>query len=284
MRLLLTNDDGIHAQGLAALEAIARSLSDDVWICAPEAEQSGASRSLTLTEPLRVRRLDEQRFAVRGTPTDCVMLGIQYLVEGARPDLVLSGVNRGLNAAEDVTMSGTVAGAIEGMALGVPSIALSQMMGAYRGDHREDFRPAEGFAPALIERLVAAGWPSDVILNINFPIATGAPVGQVAAREVPGGQVPGGQVEVTRQGFRDVRTRFAEQRTDLRGRDYYWLGYRNEPSRPAEGTDLRAAYEGRISVTPLHIDLTHMPTVHALRAVIGGPVAARRPGGAGQPA
>jgi 5'-nucleotidase len=269
MRLLLTNDDGIHAQGLAALEAIARSLSDDVWISAPEAEQSGASRSLTLTEPLRVRRLDDRRFAVRGTPTDCVMLGIQYLVEGAKPDLVLSGVNRGLNAAEDVTMSGTVAGAIEGMALGVPSIALSQMMGAYRGDHREDFRPAESFAPALIERLVAAGWPADVILNINFPIAAGAPVGQV---------------EVTRQGFRDVRTRFAEQRTDLRGRDYYWLGYRNEPSRPAEGTDLRAAYEGRISVTPLHIDLTHMPTVHALRAVVGGPVAARPSGGAGQPA
>jgi len=274
MRLLLTNDDGIYAQGLAALEAIARSLSDDVWVCAPEAEQSGASRSLTLSEPLRVRRLDEQRYAVRGTPTDCVMLGIQYLVEGAKPDLVLSGVNRGLNAAEDVTMSGTVAGAIEGMALGVPSIALSQMMGAYRGDHREDFRPAEAFAAALIERLVAAGWPADVILNINFPIATDTPVGHVAA----------GHVEVTRQGFRDVRTRFAEQRTDLRGRDYYWLGYRNEPSRPAEGTDLRAAYEGRISVTPLHIDLTHMETVHALRAVIGGPVAAGRPGGAEQPA
>jgi len=264
MRLLLTNDDGIHAQGLAALEAIAGSLSDDVWVCAPEAEQSGASRSLTLAEPLRVRRLDERRFAVRGTPTDCVMLGIQYLVEGPKPDLVLSGVNRGLNAAEDVTMSGTVAGAIEGMALGAPAIALSQMMGSYSGDHREDFRPAEMFAPALIERLVAVGWPADVILNINFPIATDTPVGQV---------------EVTRQGFRDVRTRFAEQRTDLRGRDYYWLGYRNEPSRPAEGTDLRAAYEGRISVTPLHIDLTHMATVHALRAVVGGPVPARRPGG-----
>jgi 5'-nucleotidase len=274
MRLLLTNDDGIHAQGLAALEAIARSLSDDVWICAPEDEQSGASRSLTLSEPLRVRRLSERRFAVRGTPTDCVMLGIQYLVEGAKPDLVLSGVNRGLNAAEDVTMSGTVAGAIEGMALGVPSIALSQMMGAYRGDHREDFRPAEMFGPGLIQRLVEVTWPSDVILNINFPIASDTPVGHV-----PPGQVPLGQVEVTRQGFRDVRTRFAEQRTDLRGRDYYWLGYRNEPSRPAEGTDLRAAYEGRISVTPLHIDLTHMPTVRALRAVVGGPVSSRRPGG-----
>ena len=257
MRLLLTNDDGIHAQGLAALEAIARSLSDDVWICAPEAEQSGASRSLTLTEPLRVRRLDERRFAVRGTPTDCVMLGIQYLVEGAKPDLVLSGVNRGLNAAEDVTMSGTVAGAIEGMALGVPSIALSQMMGSYSGDHREDFGPAETFAPGLIERLVAAGWPSDVILNINFPIAPATSVVQV---------------EVTRQGFRDVRTRFAEQRTDLRGRDYYWMGFFGRTAPMIQGTDIAATIEGRISVTPIHIDLTHMATVHELRKSLGGAI------------
>jgi 5'-nucleotidase len=253
MRILLTNDDGINAQGLAALEMIARTLSDDVWICAPEAEQSGASRSLTLSEPLRVRRLAERRFAIMGTPTDCVMLGIQYLMEGGKPDLVLSGVNRGLNAAEDVTMSGTVAGAIEGMALGVPAMALSQMTVGYRGDHREDFAPSETHGPALVARLFTVGWQSDVILNINFPAA---------------GDDRGGEVEVTRQGFRDVRTRFAEQRTDLRGRDYYWLGYRAEPSRPSEGTDLRAAYEGRISVTPLHIDLTHRQTVETLRAAL----------------
>ena len=135
MRILVTNDDGIHAEGLAVLERIARALTDDVWICAPEAEQSGASRSLTLTQPLRVRSLDEKRFAVVGTPTDCVMLALQHLIGGARPDLVLSGVNRGLNAAEDVTMSGTVAGAIEGMALGVRSIALSQMMTYEAVDH-----------------------------------------------------------------------------------------------------------------------------------------------------
>ena len=265
MRILLTNDDGIHAQGLAALETIARSLSDDVWVCAPEAEQSGASRSLTLSEPLRVRRLGEKRFAVMGTPTDCVMLGIQYLIEGGKPDLVLSGVNRGLNAAEDVTMSGTVAGAIEGMALGVPAIALSQMMGGYHGDRRPDFAPAEAHGADLVRRLVAVGWPADVILNINFPIA---------------GDDRDGAVEVTRQGFRDVRTRYAEQRTDLRGRDYYWLGYRAEPSRPAAGTDLRAAYEGRISVTPLHIDLTHGPTVDVLRRALAGEATATPSGAA----
>ncbi|MEO8811947.1 MAG: 5'/3'-nucleotidase SurE [Caulobacteraceae bacterium] len=255
MRILITNDDGVHAEGLAVLERIARALCDDVWICAPEAEQSGASRSLTLAEPLRVRRIEDHRFAVLGTPTDCVMLAIQYLMKDEKPDLVLSGVNRGLNAAEDVTMSGTVAGAIEGMALGVPAIALSQAMRIFRDDECAQFETAETFGPGLIERLVDLGWPKDVILNVNFPAR---PPGEVT------------EVEVTRQGFRDVRTRYAEQRTDLRGRDYYWLGYRNEPSRPPAGTDLLAAYEGRISVTPLHIDLTHMETVHALKGAVGG--------------
>jgi len=255
VRILVTNDDGIRAEGLAVLEAIAGALSDDVWVCAPEAEQSGASRSLTLTEPLRVRRLEARRFAVLGTPTDCVMLAVQHLIDGKRPDLVLSGVNRGLNAGEDVTMSGTVAGAIEGMALGVPAIALSQMMRYSRQDDGAPFAVAEAFGPGLVARLVDLGWPNDVILNINFP--AGDPSGV-------------SEVEVTRQGFRNIRTRFAEQRVDLRGRDYYWLGYRNEPSQPPPGTDLRAAYEGRISVTPLHIDLTHMETVHTLKASVGG--------------
>src|SRR3982750_2848630 len=154
MRILLTNDDGINAPGLAALERIARKLSDDVWVCAPEYEQSGASRALTLAEPIRVRALSERRFATTGTPTDCVMLGIHELVQGQKPDLVLSGVNRGANLAEDVTMSGTVAGAIEGMALGVPSIALSQM-GFY--EEGTSFDAAETFGPGIIRRLVEIG-------------------------------------------------------------------------------------------------------------------------------
>ena len=185
MRLLVTNDDGIHAEGLAVLERIARALSDDVWICAPEAEQSGASRSLTLAEPLRVRRLDDRRFAVLGTPTDCVMLAIQYLIKGERPDLVLSGVNRGLNAGEDVTMSGTVAGAIEGMALGVPAIALSQMMGYADEALPAPFETAERFGPGLVDRLVELGWPKDVILNLNFP-ARPAAAGERGRGDPPG--------------------------------------------------------------------------------------------------
>ena len=231
MRILLTNDDGIHAEGLAALERIAAKLSDDIWICAPDAERSGASRALTLSDPIRVRQLDERRFATSGTPTDCVMLGIRELVTGAKPDLVLSGVNRGANLAEDVTMSGTVAGAIEAMALGVPGIALSQM-GFYEGQRGYD--AAEAFAPGIIRRLVEVGWADDVIMNLNFP---GRPPAEIE------------EVEVTRQGFRDAHIRTAEKRTDLRGRDYYWIGFRQERSQPEPGTDLRALYEiGRAHV------------------------------------
>ncbi|THD59425.1 5'/3'-nucleotidase SurE [Phenylobacterium sp.] len=253
MRILLTNDDGIRAEGLAALERIAAQLSDDVWICAPDEERSGASRALTLSEPIRVRQLDERRFSTSGTPTDCVMLGLRELVTGAKPDLVLSGVNRGANLAEDVTLSGTVAGAIEAMALGVRGIALSQM-GFYEGNKGYD--AAEAYAPGIIRKLVAVGWPDDVIMNLNFP---GRPPEEIT------------EVEVTRQGFRDAPVRVMEKRTDLRGRDYYWMGFRQERSQPAPGTDLRALYDGKISVTPLHIDLTHGESVHKLRGVLGGP-------------
>jgi 5'-nucleotidase len=252
VRILLTNDDGIHADGLEALERIAAALSDDVWVVAPEYERSGASRALTLDEPIRVRKVGERKFSTTGTPTDCVMLGVHELVTGKRPDLVLSGVNRGANLAEDVTMSGTVAGAIEGMALGIPSIALSQM-GFY--EPGTSFEAAETFGPGIVKRLVELGWPTDVILNVNFP---NGPVDRID------------EVEVTRQGFRDVHVRHAERRTDLRGKEYYWMGFRMEKSSPADGTDLHALYNGKISVTPLHIDLTHMQTVHDLKGRLGG--------------
>jgi 5'-nucleotidase len=252
VRILLTNDDGIHADGLVALERIAAQLSDDIWICAPEYEQSGASRALTLADPIRVRQLDERRFATTGTPTDCVMLGVRDLVGGRKPDLVLSGVNRGANLAEDVTLSGTVAGAIEGMALGVPAIALSQQ-GFY--EPGTSYEASETFGPGVIKRLLELGWPKDVVLNINFP---NTPIDQIT------------EVEVTRQGFRDMQVRHAEKRTDLRGKDYYWVGFQQTRSSPPEGTDLRALYDGKISVTPLHIDLTHNATVHDLKGRLGG--------------
>ena len=256
MRILCTNDDGIHAEGLACLERIAGALSDDIWVVAPEIEQSGASRALTLSIPLRVRKLDDRRFAVAGTPTDCVELAVQELIEGAKPDLVLSGVNRGQNIAEDVTLSGTVAGALQGMALGIPSIALSQAMRIFDDSERAMYETAEAYGPAIVQRLMEVGWPAgEVVMNVNFP--------DVAPAEVAA-------VEVTRPGRRDFKHMHAERRTDLRGRDYYWMGFMGKLSNPPAGTDLRAIYDGKISVTPLHIDLTHSETVNRLKGVLGG--------------
>jgi 5'-nucleotidase len=217
--------------------------------------------------PVRVRRLGPRRFAVSGTPTDCVMLAVTDLIDGARPELVLSGVNRGQNIGEDVTMSGTVAGAIQGMVMGIPSMALSQALERFHDDVPATFSAAETYGPALIARLIEAAWPKDVILNLNFP--------DLAAEAVEA-------VEVTTQGRRDAAHMNAERRTDRRGRDYYWMGFDTQPSSPQPGSDIAAIEAGKISVTPLHIDLTHRPTVHALKSLVGGapprahPVAAAR--------
>ncbi|MEQ1931460.1 MAG: 5'/3'-nucleotidase SurE [Parvularculaceae bacterium] len=239
MRILCTNDDGVHARGLESLVKIAHALTDDVWVVAPQEEQSGAARSLTLAHPIRVRKFDERRFSVSGTPTDAVMMGVTKLLADRRPDLVLSGVNNGQNIAEDITFSGTVAGAFQGMSLGVPSIALS--LARFARDQARWETP-EAHAPALIRKLLAAGWPADVVINVNFP--------DRAPDDVAG-------VEITAQGQRDAFQLFAEERQDLRGGAYYWFGYSGKLSDPPEGTDLRAVYDGRISITPLHLALTH---------------------------
>lgn len=254
MRILITNDDGYAAEGFAALRRIAHALSDDVWSCAPESEQSGASRGVTLSAPLRVRRFGEKDWAVAGTPTDCVLLAINDLMP-QKPDLVLSGVNRGHNLGEDVTFSGTVAGALQGMALGCPSVALSQALHVFEDGRTAYYETAEAFGPGVVSNLLRAGWPADVVININFPDAEPDAVSEV---------------EVTRQGFRALSHMHAERRRDLRGRDYYWMGFRGRAETPAPGTDLAAIAQGRISVTPLHIDLTHLTTLHDLKAVIGG--------------
>ena len=254
MRLLLTNDDGIDAPGLEALERIARVLSDDVWICAPAVEQSGKGRGITLTEPLRVNRLGDKRFAVTGTPTDCVVLTVNDLMP-EKPDLVLSGVNRGHNVGEDVSYSGTVAGALQGMAFGIRSIALSQSLERFHDEVVAHFETAEAYAPAIIRRLLEQKWGDGVVMNLNFPALPPEAVTEV---------------EVTRQGFRDLGEMHAVKRTDLRGRDYYWMSFRGAKQQHPDGTDLRAMDEGRISVTPLHIDLTHMPSIRDLKGVLGG--------------
>lgn len=256
MRILLTNDDGIEAEGLACLERIARTLSDDVWVCAPAVEQSGKGRGITLTEPLRVNRMGDKRFAVTGTPTDCVVLAVNDLMP-ERPDLVLSGVNRGHNVGEDCSYSGTVAGALQGMAFGIRSIALSQSLERFHDEVTAHWETAEAHAPPILSRLMAQAWHEGVVWNINFPARAPEAVTEV---------------EVTTQGFRQIGEMHAVKRTDLRGRDYYWMSFRGRKQDHAPGTDLRAMDDGRISVTPLHIDLTHRASVHDLKGLLGGAV------------
>jgi 5'-nucleotidase len=249
LRILVTNDDGIHAPGLAAAESIARALSDDVWVVAPETEQSGASHSLTLSMPLRLREIDKRRFAVTGTPTDCVMMACAHVMKDAAPELILSGVNRGSNLADNVTYSGTIAGAMEGCALGIKSIALSQAYG-FEARSEIDWSCGETHGPKVIRRLVDLGWPSDVLMNVNFP-------------DCAPGDVKG--TEITMQGKRDLQTAALERRIDARGFPYFWIGFKRVRSNPKEGTDLRAIYDKRISVTPLHLNLTERSVMEKLR-------------------
>jgi 5'-nucleotidase len=244
MRILLTNDDGIHAPGLEVLEEIARELSDDIWIVAPETDQSGVAHSLSLNDPLRLREVGERHYAVKGTPTDRVIMGVRHLMLETPPDLILSGVNRGRTCAEDVTYSGTVAGAMEGTVLGVPSFALSQSHGA-ANRQTPHWDTARTHAPDLIRRVLKEGIPRDVLININFP-------------DCPPDDVQG--VAVAAQGKRDQELLRLEARTDGRGNPYYWIGFSRKAGiglRP--GTDLLALTENRISVTPLRLDLTDEP-------------------------
>ena len=253
-RILLSNDDGIRAAGFATLEAIAAELSDDVWAAAPATEQSGVSRKMTFTEPVHVDEENERRWAVHGSPSDAVLLGLHNLMDGERPDLMLSGVNRGQNLAEDVTVSGTVAAAIQASEHGVPAIALSQTLAKFTMTDTLSFDTARAHAPGVIRDLMAAGWPKDVVINVNFP--------PCRPEEVKG-------VHVTRQGQRDNWRIVTERRKDPRGRSYFWIGFDGALSNPDEGDDLHAIYNGYISVTPLRLELTAEDVLAGLSSEIG---------------
>jgi 5'-nucleotidase len=251
MRILITNDDGIHAPGLDACESIARALTDEVWIVAPESDQSGVSHSLSLNDPLRLREVSERHFAVKGTPTDCVIMGVRHLMP-AMPDLVLSGVNRGRNCAEDVTYSGTVAGAMEGTVLGIPSFALSQAY-AVSTKRLPHWQTAIKHAPDLIRKVLAADLPRDVLVNVNFP-------------DCPPEEVAG--VAITAQGKRDQELLRIDARHDGRGNPYYWIAFgRGGIAGAALGSDLAALNDKRIAVTPLRLDLTDEPFMTKLAEV-----------------
>lgn len=252
MRILITNDDGIQSPGLTVLENIARTLSDDVWVIAPETDQSGVAHSLTLSDPLRLRKLDDRHYALKGTPTDCVIMGVRKVLPGL-PDLVLSGINRGQNLAEDVTYSGTVAGAMEGAILGIRSIAVSQ---AYNWDVRAEpvYSTAEAHAPALFRRLIDFELPQYTLLNVNFPACD--------AKDVKG-------IKVTVQGHHEQSGLSIDERSDGRGYPYYWLRFQDRGKSVLDNSDLQAIADGYVSVSPLRIDLTAHDLVTHLAEALG---------------
>jgi len=246
-RILVTNDDGIHAPGLDALIEIAGQLSSDVWVVAPEVNQSGAAHSLSLSKPLRLRDVSERKFALEGTPSDCVLFGVKHLMKDRKPDIVLSGVNRGTNLADDVTYSGTIAGAMEGCLLGIPSIAFSQ---AYMHGQPVKWATATHHGADVVRKVLAVGWPKNVFVNVNFPDVTPAAVKGV---------------RITRQGVSGFGGHIVE-RVDPRGGTYYWIGYTPGEHENDEEADITAVRSGFISVTPLHLDLTHEASRRKLAA------------------
>ena len=231
-RILVTNDDGIHSQGLQILEETLSELAD-VYVVAPAAEMSGASHSLTLSRPLRIRQIDDRHWTVDGTPTDCVTLALHRILnEEELPHLCVSGINHGGNLGDDATYSGTVAGALEATILGVPGIAISLVA----RDHF-DFAEAARFAQVAVKKILAEGLPDGTLLNVN----------------VPPGEIKG--VKVTRQGIKNARPVITEH-IDPRGKPYFWIGEQYFRSNAEDGTDYHAIEDGYISVTPLKSDMT----------------------------
>jgi len=231
-RILLTNDDGIHSEGLQILERTLLEIGD-VFVVAPAAEMSGASHSLTLSRPLRIRQIDERHWSVDGTPTDCVTLALhQILREDQRPNVCVSGINHGGNLGDDATYSGTVAGALEATILGVPGLAISLVA----RDHF-NFTEAARFALVAVRKILSEGLPEGTLLNMN----------------VPQGEIKG--VKVTRQGIKNARPVITEH-IDPRGKPYFWIGEQYFRSNAEDGTDYRAIEDGYVSITPLKADMT----------------------------
>ncbi len=251
MRILITNDDGINAQGLKVLERIAKTLTDDVWIVAPEHDQSAVSHSLTLRTPFRIHEVSSQKYAVSGTPTDCVLSAVQLLMANNLPDLVLSGVNNGANIAEDVTYSGTIAAALEATILGIPAIAFSL---TFEDKQPVKWATAEHWGPIILNKILESTIPTNVLINVNFP--------NVINKSVEG-------IKITTQGQRKMSDKIY-QREDPHGMPYYWIGpgdFRyDEICKSADpGTDLEAIGNKYISITPLSLDMTHKKTFELLK-------------------
>lgn len=246
-RILVTNDDGIHAPGLKALERAAKRISKDVWVVAPEVEQSGAAHSLTLNNPLRVRKISPRRYAVNGTPTDCVLLGVKEIVSSKKKvNLVLSGINRGCNVAEDITYSGTIAGAMEGALLEIFSIAVSQELKDGMPMH---WQTGEEYLCKVIQKLRGFEMPSSNLLSVNIP--------NVLPNQVKA-------IAIARQGRRKFEG-LPDKRFDPKGREYYWIGgtgFNQKEDHP--DSDHAMMHAGYVTVTPLSLELTNRPLIQKL--------------------
>ncbi len=260
MRILVTNDDGINAPGLAVLEQIARNVAGsggEVWTVAPAFEQSGVGHCISYTHPMMIAKLSTRRYAAEGSPADCVLAGLYDVLQGARPDLVLSGVNRGNNSAENAMYSGTVGGAMEAALQGLPAIALSQYMGPLSEDLPSIFDAAIGHGQALVEKLLAQGiWDTGdyrLFYNVNFP-----PVGR---EDVKG-------MKIAPQGYRKDTFFGVEPHISPSGRKFLWItgGPQHLPTAP--GTDAAVNLEGYISVTPMRADLTAHDAIESVRKAL----------------
>lgn len=239
-KILITNDDGYHSEGIEALEAAMREVGD-VYVVAPASEMSGASHSLTLSRPLRIRQIDERHWTVDGTPTDCVTLALNRILPAdLHPDICVSGINHGANLGDDASYSGTVAGALEATILGVPGVAFSLVT-----NRSHDFTESAKVAADITRKALAEGLPPFTLINVNVP------------KGVPKG------IRVTKQGFKDARPVISEH-IDPRGKPYYWIGEVREGFRPEGGTDFEAIDEGYVSVTPMRADMTHYAVMEDL--------------------
>ena len=254
LRVLLTNDDGISASGLVLLEELLGPLVNELWVVAPQTDQSGTSHSLTLRQPLRVREMGSKRFSVSGTPADCVLLAVNQIMKDCKPDLVISGINRGKNVGEDVNYSGTIAAAKEASAFGIPAIALSQVIDPadYFSENKEVdliYSASKTHCVDLIQDLLTISWPANAVMSINFPLVDDGVVKGVALTH--GNWRKRGDKIITNQ--------------DGRGQPYFWIGPREEIDKNMGGSDLEALESSVISVTPLSLEVVEQDVLRNLQ-------------------
>lgn len=248
MRILITNDDGIHAEGITALEEVARSISDDVWVIAPSTEQSGVSHSLTMSRPLNIHKYNDKKYSVDGTPTDCILVAVKKIMRDSLPDIVISGINHGSNIAEDVTYSGTVSAAMEATILGIPAIAFSQRLDY---DKQFNFDVAKKYIPEIVQKIYDLKLPKYNLTNVNFPCCR--------IDEVKG-------IKVVPHGRRKLSDNLVEYKSPI-GKTCYWLGFSRMDAEGDSENDLRMINNNYISITPLSMDLTNYDLIKNIKDI-----------------